>query len=87
MAYFISIEKRGAVISALVEGFTRLTNAFSKKLENHMRMIALFHMHHYFVRVHQTLRVTPAMEAGLSSHVWSIQEIMSLFSGFLARVA
>lgn len=58
--------------------FTRLTNAFSKKLENHVAMIALFHMHYNFGRIHQTLRVTPAMEAGLSSHVWSIQQIVSL---------
>ena len=57
---------------------TRLTNAFSKKLDNHIAMIALFHMHYNFARVHQTLRVTPAMEAGLSAHVWSIQEIVSL---------
>jgi hypothetical protein len=58
--------------------FTRLTNAFSKKLDNHIAMIALFHMHYNFGRVHQTLRVTPAMEAGLSDHVWSIQEIVAL---------
>jgi hypothetical protein len=58
--------------------FTRLTSAFSKKLDNHIAMIALFHMHYNFCRVHQTLRVTPAMEAGLSSHVWSIQEIVAL---------
>ena len=58
--------------------FTRLTNAFSKKLQNHIHSLALFHMHYNFVRVHQTLRVTPAMESGLSSHVWSIQEVASL---------
>ncbi|HXB69021.1 MAG TPA: hypothetical protein VNY05_12300 [Candidatus Acidoferrales bacterium] len=44
--------------------FTRLTNALSKKLENHIAMIALFHMHYNFVRIHQALRVTPAVEAG-----------------------
>jgi len=58
--------------------FTRLTNAFSKKIENHIAMIALFHMHYNFARIHQTLRVTPAMEAGISQHVWSIHEIVSL---------
>jgi len=55
-----------------------LTNAFSKSIENHMHSVALFHVHHNFARVHQTLRVTPAMEAGLSQHVWSIQEIVAL---------
>jgi IS1 family transposase len=58
--------------------FTRLTNAFSKKIENHIHSLALFHVHHNFARIHQTLRVTPAMEAGISSHVWSIHEIVSL---------
>jgi hypothetical protein len=58
--------------------FTRLTNAFSKKIDNHIHTVALFHMHYNFARVHQTLRVTPAMEAGISQHVWSIEEIISL---------
>jgi IS1 family transposase len=58
--------------------FTRLTNAFSKKLENHVAMLALFHMHYNFCRIHQTLRVTPAMEAGISNHALSIHEIVAL---------
>ena len=58
--------------------FTRLTNAFSKKIENHMAAVALFVMHYNFARVHQTLRVTPAMEAGITDHVWTIEEIVSL---------
>jgi hypothetical protein len=49
--------------------FTRLTNAFSKKLENHAATVALYFMYHNFARVHQTFRVTPAMEAGISEHV------------------
>jgi hypothetical protein len=60
--------------------FTRLTNAFSKKIENHMHSVALYYMYYHFVRIHQTLRVTPAMEAGISSHVWSIAEIVTLSS-------
>ena len=67
--------------------FTRLTNAFSKKLDNHIAMIALFHMHYNFARIHQTLRVTPAMEAGISQHVWSIQEIVELSVNRLAQAA
>lgn len=58
--------------------FTRLTNAFSKKVENHAYAVALYYMHYNFARIHTTLRVTPAMEAGISDHVWSIQEIASL---------
>jgi len=58
--------------------FTRLTNAFSKKIENHEAVIALHYMHYNFARVHQTLHVTPAMEAGISNHVWDLQEVVSL---------
>jgi hypothetical protein len=57
--------------------FTRLTNGLSKKVSNHEAGVALHFMHYNFC-VHQTLRVTPAMEAGLSSHVWSIAEIVGL---------
>jgi len=58
--------------------FTRLTNAFSKKVENHAAAIALYFMWYSFGRVHQTLRVTPAMEAGAANHVWSVEEIVGL---------
>jgi IS1 family transposase len=72
------VERQNLNMRMNMRRFTRLTNAFSKKIENHVAMIALFHMHYNFARVHQTLRVTPAMEAGISSHVWSIHEIVSL---------
>lgn len=58
--------------------FTRLTNAFSKKVENHEHMIAVYFMHYNFCRIHQSLRVTPAMEAGLTDHVWSLDEVVAL---------
>ena len=58
--------------------FTRLTNGFSKKLKNHATTVALYFMYYNFGRVHQTLRVTPAMEAGISDHVWAIEEIVAL---------
>jgi len=58
--------------------FTRLTNAFSKKLENLEANVALYFMHYNFARVHQTLRVTPAMEAGIADHVWTMAEIVAL---------
>jgi hypothetical protein len=56
--------------------FTRLTNTISKKIENHEAAIALHYMHYNFARIHQTLRVTPAMEAGITNHVWTLEEIV-----------
>jgi hypothetical protein len=53
--------------------FTRLTNGFSKKLENHEHALALYFMYYNFCRIHQSLRVTPAMEADISDHVWEIE--------------
>ena len=56
--------------------FTRLTNGFSKKFENHIRAIAIHYMHYNFCRVHKTLRVTPAMEANITDRVWTIEEML-----------
>ena len=72
------VERQNLNMRMQMRRFTRLTNAFSKKIDNHIHSVALFHMYHNFARVHQTLRVTPAMEAGLSSHVWSVAEIVGL---------
>jgi hypothetical protein len=58
--------------------FTRLTNGFSKKVENLACAVALYFMYYNFARIHQTLRVTPAMEAGVSDHVWTLEEIATL---------
>lgn len=58
--------------------FTHLTNAFSKKLENHMAAISLHFMYYNFCRIHKTLRVTPAMEAGLTDHVWDLVEALEM---------
>jgi hypothetical protein len=58
--------------------FTRHTNAFSKKVENLEAAVALHFMFYNFGRVHQTLRVTPAMEAGITDHVWTLEEIVRL---------
>lgn len=55
---------------------TRLTNAFSKKLENHKAAMALHFAHYNLCRVHRTLRVTPAMATGVSDHVWSVEELL-----------
>lgn len=61
-----------------IRRFTRLTNAFSKKVENHAAAVALWFAYYNFCRVHQTLRVTPAMEAGIANHVWSLEEMCTL---------
>ena len=60
--------------------FTRLTNAFSKKVENHLASLAIHYMHYNFVRIRQTLRVTPAMAAGGTDHLWGIEDMVNLLS-------
>jgi IS1 family transposase len=72
------VERQNLTMRIGMRRFTPLTNAFSKKLENHQHSVALHFMHYNFCRIHQTLRVTPAMEAGVSDHVWSIEEIVAL---------
>jgi IS1 family transposase len=74
------VERQNLTMRMSMRRFTRLTNAFSKKLENHEAAIALHYMHYNFCRIHNTLRVTPAMEAGLTEHVWTIEEIVWLLS-------
>jgi IS1 family transposase len=70
------VERSNLSIRMGTRRFTRLTNAFSKKIENHAAAVALYFMHYNFCRVHQSLRVTPAMEAGLANHVWSVPEML-----------
>jgi hypothetical protein len=65
---------------------TRLTNGFSKNWSNLKAALALYVAHYNFCRVHQTLRVTPAMEAGIADHVWSVAELLGI-SGQLKRAA
>jgi IS1 family transposase len=72
------IERQNLTMRMQIRRFTRLTNAFSKKIENHIAAVALHYMHYNFCRVHQTLRVTPAMAAGISDHVWELSELLAL---------
>lgn len=58
--------------------FTRLTNGFSKKIRNHECAVALFFAHYNFCRVHLTLKTTPAVAAGLTDHVWTVEELVGL---------
>ncbi|MCF6322975.1 MAG: helix-turn-helix domain-containing protein [Gammaproteobacteria bacterium] len=72
------VERQNLTMRMSMRRFTRLTNAFSKKIDNHMHAISLHYMYYNFGRIHQTLRVTPAMEAGVSDHVWTLEEIAGL---------
>jgi IS1 family transposase len=72
------IERQNLTMRMGMRRFTRLTNAFSKKLENHVASIAIHYMHYNFVRIHQTLRVTPAMAAGVTDRLWSIDDMLNL---------
>jgi hypothetical protein len=63
--------------------FTRLTNGFSKKIENHVAMVAIHAVYYNFARIHKTLRITPAMAAGLRDHVWSLEEIVLMADSYM----
>ena len=72
------VERHNLTMRTNIRRFTRLTNAFSKKIENLAHAVSLHFMHYNFARIHRSLRVTPAMEAGISDHVWEIEEIVGL---------
>ncbi len=72
------VERQNLTMRMSMRRFTRLTNGFSKKLENLRHSVALHFMFYNFCRVHQSLRVTPAMEAGIADHVWSLGELVKL---------
>ncbi|MGA9058713.1 MAG: IS1 family transposase [Terriglobia bacterium] len=74
------VERSNLSMRMQMRRFTRLTNAFCKKMANHGASVALYFMYYNWVRVHQTLRVTPAMEAGLTDHLWSIEEMLKNIS-------
>lgn len=74
------VERQNLTMRMSMRRFTRLTNAFSKKIENHAFHIALHYMYYNFIRIHKTLRVTPAMAAGVTNHLWSVEEIAELLN-------
>ena len=67
--------------------FTRLTNAFCKKAENHVHAVAIYFMHYNFVRIHQTLRCTPAMAAGVTTTLWELTDMVAVLEDWEARKA
>lgn len=72
------VERQNLTLRMQSRRFTRLTNGFSKKVDNHRHSVALHYMFYNFCRVHQTLRCTPAMEAGITDHVWGLEELCAL---------
>ena len=74
------VERQNLSMRMGMRRFTRLTNGFSKKLENHIAANALYFLHYNFARVHRTLRMTPAMAAGIADHIWGVEEIVGLLN-------
>lgn len=74
------VERQNLTMRMHMRRFARLTNGHSKKVDNHRHAVALHYMYYNFCKVHQTLRVTPAMEAGLTDHVWNLTELVGLLS-------
>jgi IS1 family transposase len=72
------VERQNLSMRMGMRRFTRLTNAFSKKLANHMHALSIYFMHYNFVRIHQTLRVTPAMAAGVTERLWDFNEMVAV---------
>ncbi len=72
------VERQNLTMRMHMRRFTRLTNGFSKKFENHAHMVALYAVWYNFVRVHKTLRVSPAMAAGISDRLWSMEDVATL---------
>ena len=72
------VERQNLTMRMNMRRFTRLTNAFSKKIENLFYAVSLHFMYYNFCRIHQTLRVTPAMEAKITDHIWDIEDILDL---------
>ena len=70
------VERQNLTMRMGMRRFTRLTNGFCKKVENHAYAVAIHYMHYNFCRIHKTLRVTPAMEAGITDHLWTIEEML-----------
>jgi hypothetical protein len=72
-------------VGAINRRMTRLTNAFSKKAENHAHMMAIYFMHYNFVRIHQTLKITPAMAAGVTPKLWEMSDMVEVLEDWEAQ--
>jgi hypothetical protein len=81
------VERNNLTMRMSMRRMTRLTNGFSKKMENHAHAVSLNFLYYNFARIHRTLRITPAMAAGISDHVWSIVEIVGLLDAAEKKAA
>jgi len=81
------VERQNLTMRMGMRRFTRLTNGFSKNGQNHAHAVAIHFMHYNFARIHRTLRITPAMAAGISNHVWSIEEMIGLLDAAEKKAA
>lgn len=77
------VERHNLTMRMSMRRFTRLTNAFSKKIQNHAAMVAIHAVHYNYARIHKTLRITPSMAAGLSDHVWGLDEIVMMADSYM----
>jgi hypothetical protein len=78
-------ERQNLTMRMSIRRFTRLTNAFSKKLENHALSVALHYMHYNFCPIHKTLRITPAMAAGVTDRLWTVADIVTILEAWETR--
>ncbi|MFY7761195.1 IS1 family transposase [Aquidulcibacter sp.] len=81
------VERQNLTMRMSMRRFTRLTNAFSKKLDNHMHALALYFVHYNFCHIHKTLRVTPAMAAGVTDRLWSLEDVANVIEARSAKPA
>jgi IS1 family transposase len=81
------VERQNLTMRMGMRRFTRLTNGFSKKAENHAAMVAIHFMYYNFARIHKTLRVSPAMAAGLADHLWNLEELVGLLDKMQTEAA
>jgi hypothetical protein len=79
------VERQNLNMRMGMRRFTRLTNAFSKKIENHLHALALYFVFYNFVRIHKTLRVSPAMAAGVTNRLWDVTDLVKLIEDYEAR--
>jgi len=78
-------ERNNLTMRMQIRRFTRLTNGFSKKLENHEHTVVLHFMNYNFCQIHGSIRVTPAMAAGVADHVWDLEEVVGLIDQQAAK--